>query len=262
MSSALFTAATGMKAQQFNVQTIANNLANVNTTGYKRQRAEFQDLLYQTIQAPGTSTTSTTQNTSGISVGLGTRVAATQRIFTQGSAKNTGRSLDVMIEGDGFFRVETPDGTTAYTRSGSFELDSTGRITTVEGSPLADGVTIPPGATDIIVGNDGTVEVRLEGESTTTQVGQISLASFPNASGLEATGRNMYLETLSSGTPTTGTPGLNGLGTLSQGFLELSNVELVDELVTMITAQRSYEINSRSITTADQMLETAVQLKR
>ena len=262
MTTALQTAATGMKAQQINIQVIANNLANVNTTGYKKQRAEFQDLLYQSIQAPGASTTSTTKNTSGMSIGLGSRLAATQREFTQGSAKATSRELDVMIEGQGFLRLTMPDGELAYTRAGALETDDTGRLTTIDGDPLADGVTIPADATGIQIGKDGTVEVRQGNQTIWSQVGSIQLANFSNESGLEALGHNLFKETIVSGPAASGTPGENGLGRLTQGFLELSNVEMVDELVSMITAQRAYEINSKAITTADDMMQTAVNLKR
>ncbi|MBN1517217.1 flagellar basal-body rod protein FlgG [Candidatus Sumerlaeota bacterium] len=261
-STALFTASSGMKVQEYNVQTIAHNLANVNTTGYKKQRAEFQDLLYQTIQAPGGSASSNTTKTSGIEMGLGAKVAGIQRVFTQGSARSTDRQLDVMIEGDGFFRVNLPDGTEVFTRDGALETDADGQLTTIDGDPLADGITIPSDAISITIGQDGTVSVLQAGQTATSQVGQIQLVRFSNPSGLQALGHNLYVETGASGDPLVGTPGEDGLGSLSQGFLELSNVEVVDELVNMITAQRAYEVNSKAITTSEEMLQTASNLKR
>ena len=244
------------------MQTIAHNLSNVNTTGYKRQRPEFQDLMYQTIQAPGANATSSTTQSSGIEIGLGSKVAAIQRIFSQGSSRQTGRDLDVMIEGNGFLRVNLPDGSEAYTRAGSLEINESGELTTVDGDPLADGISIPEN-NGIFIGKGGIVSIREPDSSEVTEIGQIQFARFSNQSGTRGAwpqpvpGNHFF-----PGSATVGNPGEDGFGRVEQGFLELSNVEIVDELVNMITAQRAYEINSRSISTSDEMMQTAVQLKR
>jgi flagellar basal-body rod protein FlgG len=262
MIRALYSAATGMEAQQLNIDVIANNLANVSTSGFKKSRADFQDLLYQTLKEPGVSATGTTQVPTGIQVGLGVRPAAVERIHLQGDFNQTTNPLDVAIEGDGLFQVTLPDGNTAYTRAGAFKLDSTGSVVTSEGDAITPQITIPQGAESINIGNDGTVSVTLAGQSAPTQVGQIQTVRFANPAGLRAEGRNLFKETETSGTPQLGTPGQDGLGQLSQGFLESSNVSVVEELVAMITGQRAYEINSRAITAADEMLRTAAGIGR
>ncbi len=255
MIRALWTAATGMEAQQLNMDVIANNLANANTTGFKKSRADFQELLYQTIKAPGTPTSSGTESPTGIQVGLGTRTAAIQKVFTVGDMQQTGNELDLAIEGPGFFQVQLPNGNDAYTRAGTFKKDGTGRMVSSDGYPLFPEITIPENATGISIGEDGTVNVLLDGETTGTQIGVIELATFSNMAGLKNMGRNLYEETPASGAPITGVPGELGLGTLSQGFLEGSNVSIMEEMVNMIAGQRAYEINSKAIKTADEMLQ-------
>jgi flagellar basal-body rod protein FlgG len=262
MIRALYTASTGLEAQQLNIDVIANNLANVSTSGFKKSRADFEDLLYQTTREPGGPATSTTQVSTGIQVGLGVRPAAVQRVYLQGDFVQTGNPLDVAVEGDGLFQVTLPDGSTAYTRAGAFKLDSTGGVVTSEGDALTPQISIPQGAESITVGNDGTVSVTLAGQTTPSQVGQIQTVRFANPAGLRAQGRNLFTETETSGTPQLGTPGQDGLGTVTQGFLENSNVSVVEELVAMITAQRAYEINSRAVSAADDMLRTAAALGR
>ncbi|TMA61576.1 MAG: flagellar basal-body rod protein FlgG [Deltaproteobacteria bacterium] len=254
MIRALYTAATGMQAQQLNIDVIANNLANVNTAGFKKSRADFQDLLYQTIRAPGSPTTNNTQSPTGIQVGLGARPAAVQRINVQGDYTQTGNSLDLAVEGTGFFEVTLPDGTTAFTRAGAFKLDNQSRMVTSEGIPLEPAISIPSGAEDITVGSDGVVSAILPGQSTASQVGQIQTARFANPAGLRALGKNLLQETETSGPPQVGTPGQENRGTLLQGFLENSNVSVVEELVALITGQRAYEVTSKAIQTADEML--------
>jgi len=254
MIRALYSAATGMQAQALNVDVIANNLANVNTAGFKRSRADFQDLLYQTIRAPGAPTSNNTQSPTGIQVGLGVKPAAIQRIFTQGDYDQTGAPLDMAIEGQGMFQVTTPDGTSAFTRAGAFKVDSQGRVVNSEGMPLEPSITIPDGAIDITIGQDGLVSALLPGGTTPTQLGQIQLARFQNPPGLNPLGKNLFQETESSGTAQLGTPGEDNRGTVLQGFLENSNVSVVEELIGLITSQRAYEVNSKAITTADEML--------
>lgn len=262
MIRALYTAATGMHAQETNIDVISNNLANINTTGFKKSRADFQDLIYQYLVEPGAQTSQNTANPSGIQIGLGVKTAAVQKIFTQGDLSSTGNQLDIAIEGDGFVPVNLPDGTEVYTRSGSFQLNENGEIVTPDGFPLAAGITIPTETLAITIGQDGTVSVRTPGTTTPSQVGQIQGVRFPNVSGLRAIGRNLYEETVSSGTPTTGTFGENGLGRLNQGFLETSNVSVVEQVVNMITGQRAYEASSKGIQSADEMLNQAINLKR
>lgn len=254
MIRALYSAATGMQAQALAVDVIANNLANVNTTGFKRSRADFEDLLYQTLRAPGTPTTNNTQSPTGIQVGLGVKPAAVQRIFTQGDYTQTGAPLDVAIEGQGLFQVTMPDGSQAFTRAGSWKLDNQSRIVTSEGMPMEPSITIPEGSKDLAIGQDGIVTAILPGATVPTQLGQMQLARFTNPPGLNAIGKNLYTETDSSGPPTLGNPGEENRGTLLQGFLENSNVSIVEELVGLITSQRAYEVNSKAITTADEML--------
>ena len=262
MIRALWTAASGMQGQQKSIDVVANNLANVNTTGFKRSRADFQDLIYQNLKSTGSPSTSTTQVPTGIQIGLGSRLAAVTKIFTPGDFTQTGNELDVAIEGDGFFQIQMPDGTTGYSRAGAFKKDSTGRIVTPEGYPLLPSITIAANATKINIGNDGTVSVMQAGQSTPTTAGQIELVAFSNPSGLSSLGKNLYQESDASGTATPGNPGTNGLGTIGQGLLEMSNVNVAEEMVNMIVGQRAYEINSKAVTAADEMLQTANNLKR
>lgn len=262
MIRALYTAATGMSAQELNIDVISNNLANVNTTGYKRSTAHFQDLIYQYLLEPGAPTSNTTQNTSGIQVGLGVKPAAVQKLFTQGDLSSTGNQLDVAIEGDGFFQIQMPDGTTAYTRAGNFSLNSEGEIVTPDGFIVDPGIPIPPEATAVTIGHDGTVSVTTPGAAEAAPVGVLTGVRFANNAGLRAAGRNLYLETGSSGPPIPGTFGEDGMGRLNQGFLESSNVSVVEQVVNMITAQRAYEASSKGIQTADEMLSQAINVKR
>jgi len=262
MIRALWTAATGMKAQQQYVDVIANNLANVNTTGFKKSKVDFQDLLYQVLRASGTSVVEGSQIPTGIEVGHGVRQVATSKIFTQGDIAQTGNSLDVTIEGDGFFQILQPDGTIAYSRDGAFKMDSQGRMVTSDGFALEPAITIPAETTDVNIGTDGTISVITAGSSAPTTVGQITLAKFVNPAGLKSLGRNLYDSTTASGEPTIGTPGLSGLGTLSQGFLEMSNVKVIEEMVNMIIAQRAYEVNAKAIQAGDDMLSIANNIRR
>lgn len=258
----MFTAASGMIGNQFLVDTIANNLANVNTTGFKKARVNFQDLLYQHIRPAGTSVTTGINVPTGISVGHGTRVASTERIFSQGDFRVTENPLDIVIMGRGFFRIQRDDGTTGYTRDGSFKRDETGRIVTAEGLPLLPEITIPEDATSVAVGRDGSVSVLVAGQEASQEIGQIDLALFVNPAGLLADGSNMYLETDASGAPTVVTPGLEGAGQLLNGVLEASNVQIVEELVNLIIAQRAFEVNSRVVQTTDEMLQSANNIRR
>ena len=262
MIRALWTAASGMQAQQKNIDVVANNLANVNTTGFKRSRADFQDLMYQNLKSTGSPATNATQVPTGIQIGLGTRLASVTKIFSPGDFSQTGNELDIAIEGDGFFQIQQPDGTTGYSRAGAFKRDSQGRVVTPEGNPLLPEIVIPSNATKINIGSDGTVSVQQAGQTAPTTVGGIQLASFSNPSGLSAQGKNIYLPSDASGSATTGTPGQNGLGSVTQGLLEMSNVNVAEEMVNMIVGQRAYEINSKAITASDEMLQTANNLKR
>lgn len=262
MIRALFTAATGMEAQQLNIDTIAHNLANANTTGFKRARADFQDLLYQSTTAPGTASSASTQTPTGIQVGLGVKTAAVGKVFTQGDLRQTGSELDVAIEGDGFLQVVQPNGEIGYSRAGALKRDSSGQLVTSNGDPLEPSITIPTDALSVTIGSDGTVSVLQAGSSTASVVGTIELATFPNPQGLRPIGRNLYQPSDSSGAVTTGVPGESGIGTLSQGFLEISNVSIAEELVNMIMSQRAFEVNSKSIQTANEMLQTANNLIR
>jgi flagellar basal-body rod protein FlgG len=262
MIRALYTSSSGMQAQQLNLDAIANNLSNVNTAGFKRTRVDFQDLLYQTFRAPGTAGSQGTTIPTGIQVGHGTRPVATQRIFSQGDFQQTENPLDLVIEDQGFFQVLRPDGTTGYTRSGAFKKDGTGRIVTSDGFPLQPGITTPGDATGITVGSDGTVSVTLPGQSAAQQIGTIQLARFVNPAGLLAMGRSLFVPTQASGDPVVANPGTDGMGTLAQGFLEMSNVKVVEEMVAMITSQRAYEANSKAIQTADEMLSMANNMRR
>ena len=262
MMTSLYTAATGMEAQKLNIDVISNNLANVNTTGFKRSRADFQDLMYQTIKDAGTVSSDGTILPTGIQVGLGVRPVAVQKIFLQGDFTYTGNPLDMVIEGDGFFQIAKPDGDIGYTRGGAFKLDADGRIVTSDGYPLDPSITIPTEATSITIGNDGQVSIMQSGSTAPTVVGQITLARFSNPAGLKAIGKTMFVETDSSGAPLTGTPGLEGMGTIGQAFLEMSNVNIVEEMVNMIVSQRAYEINSKAVITSDEMLQTVTNLIR
>lgn len=262
MIRALFTAATGMQAQQLNIDVIANNLANVSTVGFKKSRADFQELLYETIIPAGASSAQGNEIPTGLQIGTGVRPISTQKIFTEGEFKRTDNELDVAIEGDGFFEVTLPNGDTSYTRSGAFKMNSSGQLVTSEGFLISPNITIPSTAVSITVGTDGTITVINAGSTAPTQVGQLTLVKFSNPAGLSSLGRNLFSETTASGSPISGTPGSNGFGTLAQGFIENSNVSVVDELVAMIEAQRAYEINSRTIQAADEMLQTVAALKR
>lgn len=262
MLRTLSIAATGMQAQALNIDVIANNLANVNTSGFKKSRADFQDLLYQTLRPAGSQSSEGTQVPTGIQLGQGTRPAAVQKIFVQGEYQFTQNELDLAIEGDGFFQVLQPNGETGYSRGGSFKLDGEGRIVTSDGFLMEPEIAIPADSTTLSVGMDGTVSVMQAGQTDSTVLGNINIVRFSNPAGLNSIGRNLYLPTSASGTPTEGTPGQDGLGTISQGYLEMSNVSVVDEMVNMITAQRAYEINSKAISTADEMLQMANNLKR
>ncbi len=262
MLRSLFTAATGMEAQALRIDVIANNLANVNTTGFKSSRAEFQDLLYQSLRSAGSPSSSNTEVPTGIEIGLGTRPVSTHKIFTQGDFMLTGNELDIAIEGDGFFQILQPNGDTAYSRAGAFSQDSDGAVVTPDGYKLQPEITIPSDALSISIGADGTVSVLQPGSSAPSTVGNIELADFANEAGLKAMGKNLFHETEASGSPTIGTPGEEGLGTLAQGFLEMSNVNIVQEMVDMIMGQRAYEINSEAIKTSDEMLQIAANLVR
>lgn len=262
MLRALYTSATGMQAQETNIDVVSHNMANVNTTGYKRSRAEFQDLIYQDLIEPGAPTSQTTQSPSGLQVGLGVRTAAVQKVFGQGDLIKTENPLDIAIEGDGFLQVQRPDGTIGYTRAGSLQRSSTGTLVTSDGYSLIPAITIPQDAVAVTIGEDGTVSVRQPGNPIPSQVGQLLPVRFINNGGLRAVGRNLFEETASSGTPVAGIFGENGFGRLSQGFLEGSNVSVVEQVVNMITAQRAYEANSKGIQTADDMLGKAINLKR
>lgn len=262
MLRGLWTAATGMVTQQTNIDVIANNLANVNTAGFKKSRANFEDLIYQTFKHPGTLTTQGTEVPTGIQIGHGAKTTSVQKIFTEGNFKHTGNNLDLAIEGRGFFKITMPDGTEAYTRDGSFKLNSTGEIVTADGYKLSPSIVIPTDTTNITISEDGTVSVLQAGQTTMTQVGNITLTTFVNPSGLKSIGKNLFKETGASGTANEVTPGQDGSGTISQGFLEMSNVSVVEEMVDMITGQRAYEVNAKTVQTADSMLATAINVKR
>ena len=263
MLRTMSTAASGMKAQQTNIDIIANNLANVNTAGYKRSQAEFQDLLYEVVAAGGALRGEGRTAPVRIEIGHGVKLVGTNRDFTGGSIVSTNNPLDLMIEGDGFFQVRLPDDTIAYTRDGSFKLDAERNIVTAAGYRLEPPITVPLDAVELSVARDGTISVRLQGESSSyDDIGMIELSRFPNAAGMSARGGNLYLETPASGIPLLALPGLDGMGEISSGYLEMSNVDTVHELVNMIAAQRAYELNSRTIAIADEMLQTVNRLKR
>ncbi len=263
MIRGLYTAATGMKAQETAIDTIANNLANVNTTSFKKSRTDFQDLMYQILQEPGAPNSGgTSESPSGIQIGLGVKTSSVQKIFVQGDLNNTGNQLDLAIEGDGFFQVTNPNGDIFYTRAGNFQLDQNGQLVTSDGYLVDPTITVPTDALKVTVAADGTVSARVPGATEATNLGQITAVRFQNNGGLRAVGQNLYQETVSSGTPTAGIFGTDGVGRLQQGFLEGSNVSTVDEVVNMIKAQRAYEASSKAITTADDMIQQAIQVKR
>ena len=259
MASALDIAKTGLEAQQIRMQVISNNLANVSTTGFKKGRPSFEDLLYETVSQPGASSSENTELPSGMLIGTGVRVVSTEKIFTQGSLTKTESSLDMAIQGRGFFQILLPDGSSAYTRDGSFSINSQGQVVTSSGYELEPGITVPAETISLTVGTDGTVSALTSGNDTPQQIGSLQLTDFINPQGLQAVGQNLFKETVSSGNPQTSTPGLNGLGTLLQGNLESSNVNAVEELVNMIETQRSYEMNSKAIQTIDEMLQFSTQ---
>ncbi len=261
MMRALYTAATGMMAQQYNIDTVSNNLANVNTTGFRANEARFQDLIYQTLRSPGTPVGAAVTPV-GQDVGLGVKVGSSSKIFTQGTLEQTGNPLDIAIQGDGFFAVTLPNGTTAYTRDGNFQKDATGQIVTSDGYLLSPQITVPQNATSVQVGTDGTVTAQIPGQTQPQTLGTIQLARFTNAAGLAPLGQNLFSQTGASGTAVLQTAGVNGAGTLQGGYLEQSNVQLVQEMVNLITAQRAFEANSKAGTTADDVLSTAVQTKQ
>lgn len=260
MFQSLDVAATGMAAQETKLDTISNNLANANTVGYKRQDAEFEDLLYQTLKAPSQGQGGAA-GPGGVQVGMGARVVATPRSFAQGSVQQSGNPLDLAIEGNGFFAVQRASGEVAYTRAGQLKLDAQGRVVTSDGLPLEPPVTVPTDATSVTIGTDGQVSVTHAGQTAPQQVGQIQLVTFPNAGGLSSIGHNLFAATASSGDPSTGAPGLEGRGTILQGALEGSNVEVVNEMIGLIRTQRAYEINSKVVAAADEMLRNATQMR-
>jgi flagellar basal-body rod protein FlgG len=260
MIRSLWIARTGMDAHQTNLDVITNNLANVSTNGFKRARAVFEDLLYQTLRQPGAQNTQQNVIPSGLQIGTGVRPVATERIHTQGNIQQTGGTLDIAIQGEGFFQIQMPDGTLAYTRDGAFQKDAQGVVVTSSGFPVQPAITIPQDAVSVTVGRDGVVSVLQAGQNAPTQIGQIQLATFINTGGLQSMGENLFVETASSGVATPNVPGTNGAGLLNQGFVETSNVNVVEELVAMIQTQRAYEINSRAIQTSDQMLGRLTQL--
>lgn len=261
MIKALSTAATGMEAQETRLDVTANNIANVSTAGFKKSRAEFQDLMYQTLRAAGAPSGQGASAPTGTQVGSGVRVASTERMHSEGELRQTGNPLDVAIEGNGFFAVNLPGGETAYTRDGSFKLSPEGKLVTSDGYALAGDISLPPDAQTITIGADGTVSATVAGEAAPVEAGKLELTSFANPAGLSATGRNLFKETAASGTPVTGAPGEGGAGTLSQGSLELSNVKVVEEMIDLISGQRAYEVSSRVIKAADEMLAQTANLK-
>jgi flagellar basal-body rod protein FlgG len=260
MMRSLWISKTGMEAQQTQLDTISNNLANVSTNGYKRSHAVFEDLMYQNLRQAGANNSEQATLPTGLQVGLGTRAVATSRMFSQGNLQQTGNSLDLAVRGQGFFQVQLADGTTGYTRDGSFQVSPQGQLVTNNGEVVAPGITIPAGAQGITVGADGTVSVSIAGQTAPQAVGQLQLANFVNPAGLEPRGQNIFTETAASGAASTGAPGQNGMGAMTQGFVETSNVNVVEELVAMIQTQRAYELNSKAIQTSDQMLQKLSQI--
>ncbi|MDK9707966.1 MAG: flagellar basal-body rod protein FlgG [Desulforhopalus sp.] len=260
MIRSLWTGTTGMHSQQLNIDVISNNLANVSTNGFKKSRADFQDLLYQTMKVPGSQSSADTESPTGILVGLGVRPAAVSKVFSQGDLIQTLNELDVAIEGEGFIQVSMPNGNTGYTRCGALKRDSNGRLTTSDGYPILPAITLPDGSRQITISDSGIVSAIIGADTVSTEIGTIELASFTNNSGLSAIGKNLFAETAASGTPQTGVPGSDGYGTLLQTYLEGSNVNIVEELASMITTQRAYEINSKTIQTSDEMMQTTNNL--
>ena len=260
MIRSLWISKSGMEAQQMQLDAISNNLANVSTNGYKQSHAVFEDLIYQNLRQAGANSSEQTQLPTGLQIGLGTHAVATARNFSQGNLQQTTNNLDVAIKGSGFFQIQMPDGTNAYSRDGAFQLNSSGQIVTNNGYVVQPGITVPPTAQSVSIAADGTVTATLPGNATPSTLGQLQLASFANPAGLDPKGENIYAETAASGTPSSAAPGTNGLGHLQQGFLETSNVNVVEELVSMISTQRAYELNSKAIQTSDQMLQRLGQL--
>lgn len=261
MDRALSAAASGMEAQELKMSVIANNLANVNTTGYKKTRAEFQDILYDNLRPAGTPSASGEQVPAGLQVGQGVRTAGTQRIFTIGDLKQTNHAFDVAIEGDGFFQVQQANGELAYTRDGSLKMDSSGRLVTTDGQPLSPQIVVPQDATEVVIGRDGMVSVRQADKQTLVELGNLTVVRFTNPAGLEPVGHNLYSETPASGVPRVNIPGTGGTGYLAQGFLEGSNVRAVDEMIDLISTQRAYEMGTRIIQAADQMLSSTANIR-
>jgi len=262
MVRSLYTAATGMMAQQMQIDVVSNNISNVNTIGYKKQRAEFADLFYQTMEYAGTATSTTTTSPTGINVGLGVRPTAVAKQFTQGNLKQTNNNLDLAIQGDGFFQVQLPDGRIAYTRDGAFKLDANGNVVTSDGYKLIPEITLPATTVQVSIGTDGTVSILEAGQTQMQQIGQIQLAKFINPAGLHSLGSNLYINTSASGDPLVTNPGVDGVGEIRQGFIEMSNVQLVEEMTDLITGQRAYDAASKAIMTSDEMLQTVNNLKR
>ena len=260
MINSLWISKTGMEAQQMQLDVISNNLANVSTNGFKKSHAVFEDLMYQNLRQVGSNTSEQSTLPSGLQVGLGVRTVATSRNFAQGNLQQTGNNLDIAVQGNGFFQLTLPDGTLGYTRDGAFQIDNQGRLVTASGLPVSGGITVPSNATGVSVAADGSVSASIPGTSAPQSIGTITLASFVNPSGLEPKGQNIYTESAASGQPNAGAAGTNGLGSLMQGFVETSNVNVVQELVTMIQTQRAYEMNSKAIQTSDQMLQKLGQL--
>ncbi len=260
MIRSLWTGTTGMNAQQLNIDVIANNLANVSTTGFKKSKADFQDLLYQVLKVPGSQTSADTESPTGITIGLGVKPAAVTKVFTQGDLVQTENELDIAIEGPGFLQVEIPNGNTSYTRAGALKLDSDGRLTTSDGYPIIPQIIIPDGSTQITIGETGIVSALIGDDLEQTELGQLELANFTNNAGLRAIGKNLFLETDASGTVQAGNPGDDGYGLILQTYLETSNVNIVEEMALMITTQRAYEINSKTIQTSDEMMQTTTNL--
>lgn len=260
MIRSLFIARTGLDAQQTRMDVTANNLANVNTTGFKKSQPTFEDLTYQTIRQPGASSSQQTQIPTGLQVGTGTRLVSTEKNFTQGSLQKTDNTLDIAIQGNGFLQVQMPDGTVAYTRDGGLKKDNQGQLVTSDGYMITPPITIPANASTVSIGNDGVVSITQPGSPAATQIGQVQLASFVNNGGLLSVGKNLYQETASSGQPNTGNPGSNEFGSVLQGYIESSNVNVAEELINMIQTQRAYELNSKVISTSDQMLAKLSQL--
>jgi len=262
MMTSLYTSATGMSAQQSQIDTIANNLANVNTNGFKQSRNNFQDLLYSNEIIAGSATSSNTISPTGLHKGHGVKLIGTQKVFTQGNLTHTGHDLDISIDGDGFFQVLRPNGSIAYSRDGAWQRDANGRVVNPDGYPMEPEIVIPPEATKLVISQDGVVQILVGDDPTPTRIGNVQLSKFINPAGLNPIGKNLFMATAASGTAVTSDPGQEGIGLISQGFLEKSNVSVVDEMVNMIVAQRAYEVNSKSIQTSDNMLQTAVNIVR